>query len=73
MEKISVAEARRSEAIGRRLSDVFEAPFVDALHADRRENPDGSTLFRVPLVGRNETAVRLLVNATAVFWPRRAI
>jgi two-component system, NtrC family, sensor kinase len=56
----------RSEAIGRRLSDVFEAPFVDALHADRRENPDGSTLFRVPLAGRNETAVRLLVNATAV-------
>jgi two-component system, NtrC family, sensor kinase len=56
----------RTEAIGRTLSDVFEAPFIEALHADRRENPDGSTLFRVPLVGRNEAAARLLVNATAV-------
>jgi two-component system NtrC family sensor kinase len=56
----------RSEAIGRALSDVFEAPFVEALQADRRENPNGSTLFRVPLVGRNERAARLLVNATAV-------
>jgi two-component system NtrC family sensor kinase len=56
----------RSEAIGRTLSDVFEAPFVEALHADRHENPGGSTLFRVPLVARNESAARLLVNATAV-------
>jgi PAS domain-containing protein len=32
----------RSEAIGRTLGDVFEATFVEALRADRRENPDGS-------------------------------
>jgi len=56
----------RSEAIGRALGDVFEGTFVEALRADRRENPDGSTLFRVPLVGRKEDASRLLVNATAV-------
>jgi two-component system NtrC family sensor kinase len=56
----------RSEAIGRTLNDVFEAQFVEALHADRRENPNGSTLLRVPLAGRSETAQRLLVNATAV-------
>jgi two-component system, NtrC family, sensor kinase len=56
----------RSEAIGRTLGDVFEATFVEALRADRLENPEGSTLFRVPLVGRKEDASRLLVNATAV-------
>jgi PAS domain S-box-containing protein len=55
----------RDEAIGRTLSDAFEAPFVEALRADRRENPPGSTLFRVPLTGRKQGA-RLLVNATAV-------
>jgi two-component system NtrC family sensor kinase len=56
----------RSAAIGRKLDDVFEATFVEALRADRRENPAGSTLLRVPLVGRKEEAARLLVNATAV-------
>ena len=29
----------RSAAIGRMLSDVFDAPFVDALRADCEENP----------------------------------
>ncbi len=45
---------------------MFEATFVEALRAERRENPSGSTLFRVPLTGRNEDAARLLVNVTAV-------
>jgi PAS domain S-box-containing protein len=56
----------RSEAIGRTLGDVFETTFVEALRAERRENSEGSTLFRVPLVGRKEEGARLLVNATAV-------
>ncbi len=56
----------RSDAIGRTLGNVFDAPFVDALGADRRENPNGSTLFRVPLVGRKEDGAPLLVNATVV-------
>jgi len=56
----------REHAIGRTLSDVFEAPFVDALRAERRENPGGAALFRVPLTGRKEDATRLLVNATVV-------
>jgi len=56
----------RMDAIGRSLVDVFEAPFVEALRAERRENPSGSTLFRVPLTGRHEDAPRLLVNVTAV-------
>ena len=55
----------RSEAIGRALGDVFDAPFVEALRAERGDNPRGSTLFRVPLAGRKE-GVSLLVNATAV-------
>jgi PAS domain S-box-containing protein len=59
----------RSDAIGRKLRDVFEGPFVEALRAEQVENPNGSTLFRVPLAGRLESS-RLLVNATAV--PLRA-
>src|SRR5262249_18552532 len=59
----------RSDAIGRKLGDVFEGPFVEALRAEQVENPNGSTLFRVPLAGRLESS-RLLVNATAV--PLRA-
>jgi two-component system, NtrC family, sensor kinase len=60
----------RAAAIGRRLVDVFEAPFVEALGAARREHPDGATLFKVPLTGHrvvteNEPP-RLLVNATVV-------
>ena len=55
----------RLDAVGRSLGDVFETPFIEALRAERRENPRGSTLFRVPLTGRRE-GVRLLVNATAV-------
>jgi PAS domain S-box-containing protein len=56
----------RLEAIGRPLADVFETAFVEALRADQRENPAGSTLFRVPLVSRNEDGAPLLVNVTAV-------
>jgi two-component system NtrC family sensor kinase len=56
----------RTEAIGRPLAKVFETTFVEALRAERLENPSGSTLFRVPLTGRNEEAARLLVNVTAV-------
>ena len=65
----------RSSAIGRRLPDVFDQPFVDALRAAWRENPYGATLFRVPLLRRSrsgdgtpaaDASSKLLVNATAV-------
>jgi signal transduction histidine kinase len=56
----------RADAIDRTLAHVFEATFVEALRAERLENPSGSTLFRVPLTGRGEDAARLLVNVTAV-------
>jgi two-component system NtrC family sensor kinase len=63
----------RSSAIGRRLPDLFDQPFVDALRAAWRENPFGATLFRVPLTRRSrsgdlpaDASSKLLVNATAV-------
>jgi PAS domain S-box-containing protein len=63
----------RAEAVGRPLSTIFDAPFVEALRAAREENPHGTTLFKVPLTGRRRNerssdneAARLLVNATVV-------
>ena len=44
--------ARRGRSAGT-LDDVFDAPFVEALRAARREHPRGATLFQVPLVGRD--------------------
>jgi PAS domain S-box-containing protein len=65
----------RTNAIGRRLPDVFDQPFVDALRAAWQENPYGATLSRVPLTRRSRSggadagddrSSKLLVNATAV-------
>jgi len=61
----------RADAVGRRLSDVFDQQFVEALRSERDENPLGTTLFKVPLVSRvaaseDGTVARLLVNATVV-------
>jgi two-component system, NtrC family, sensor kinase len=65
----------RTHAIGRRLPDVFDQPFVDALRAAWQENPYGATLSRVPLTRRSRSgeddssddrSSKLLVNATAI-------
>ena len=62
----------RAEAVGRPLSEIFDAPFVDALRAARQENPRGTTLFKVPLISRRKVdgsegeSARLQVNATVV-------
>ena len=63
----------REEAVGKTLGEVFDTPFVEALGAARREHPQGTTLYRVPLNARNTDADpdeagphRILVNATAV-------
>ena len=59
------------EAVGRPLGAVFEAPFVEAIRAARRDTPDGATLSRIPLPGRGIHARRsLIVNAAVV--PLRA-
>ena len=41
-----------SAAIGRRLEDVFDGPFVEALRAAQRDAPGGASLYRVPLAAR---------------------
>ena len=56
----------REAAIGCRLGDLFDAPFVEALRAARQDHPYGATLYRVPLSSRDSTMPRLLVNATEV-------
>jgi two-component system, NtrC family, sensor kinase len=56
----------RDAAIGKRLGDIFDAHFVEALGAARLEHPYGATLYRVPLSSRDSDAPRLLVNATEV-------
>jgi len=63
----------RADAIDRPMEVVFDAPFVEALRAARRDSPRGARLFKVPLngcrpdaQGGNSARPRLLVNATAV-------
>src|SRR5882672_7652783 len=56
----------REAAIGRKLGDIFDAPFVEALRAARQDHPYGATLYRVPLSSRDSETPRLLVNATEV-------
>ena len=56
----------REAAIGCRLGDLFDAPFVEALRAARQDHPYGATLYRVPLESRDRNTPRLLVNATEV-------
>ena len=56
----------RDQAVGRTLAEVFEAPFVEALRAERRERPEGSVLSRAPLASRRAGGGPLLVNATMV-------
>ena len=52
---------RSVDAVGQRLEHLFEAPFVEALRAARRDTPGGTTLSRVPVQGRDGRA--LIVNA----------
>jgi two-component system, NtrC family, sensor kinase len=56
----------RQTAIGGTLGDVFDAPFVEALRAARRDHPNGATLSRAPIGSRQHDMARLLVNATEV-------
>jgi PAS domain S-box-containing protein len=61
----------RADASGRPLDELFDAPFVEAVRAARRDASYGTTLSRIPLGGRGEEDGRsLLVNAAVV--PLRA-
>jgi two-component system NtrC family sensor kinase len=60
-----------TDAIGHKLDEVFDGPFVEALRAAQREAPNGASLYRVPLAGRGSRASdRLRVNVATV--PLRA-
>ena len=61
----------REEAAGRGLHDLFDAPFVEAIRAARRDTPNGATLSRVPLAGRGAAEGRTIV-ANAAVVPLRA-
>ena len=61
-----------ADAVGRSLAEVFDAPFVEAIRASRRDTPDGTTLSRIPFRGRGPRAAdALIVNAAVV--PLRAL
>ena len=61
----------RAEAGGRALDDVFDAPFVEAIRAARRDTPEGATLSRMPLRAAGARGRHtLIVNAAVV--PLRA-
>jgi two-component system, NtrC family, sensor kinase len=55
-----------ASVLGRRLAEVFDAHFVEAVTAALRERPDGATLSRVPLVSHRAAGDRLLCNVTIV-------
>jgi two-component system, NtrC family, sensor kinase len=57
-----------ADVIGRSLDDVFDAQFVEAIRAARRDTPNGTTLSRLPLDVPG--ADLLIVNAAVV--PLRA-
>jgi two-component system NtrC family sensor kinase len=56
----------RALAVGQALPSIFERGLVDALCAARRDNPDGVTLYRMPIGSRERPDRRLLVNITTV-------
>ena len=60
----------KGDATGRRLDELFEASFVEALRAARRDAPLGTTLSRLQLGQRVEGGSPLILNAAVV--PLRA-
>ena len=59
-----ISGVSRGDAVGLPLHEVFDAPFVEAIRAARRDTPGGATLSRIPLA-RRETGA-LIVNAAVV-------
>ena len=53
---------RHEAAVGRRIDEVFDAAFFDALRGARQESPEGAAVYRVQLITRHDPARRLLVN-----------
>jgi two-component system, NtrC family, sensor kinase len=61
-----------ADATGRQLDELFDAPFVEAIRAARRDTPEGATLSRMPLLGRAPHAAEQLIVNAAVVPLRRA-
>jgi PAS domain S-box-containing protein len=53
-----------TSALGRRLADVFDTRFVEAVTAALRDQPEGAILSRIPLVTHRAPDDRLLLNVT---------
>ncbi len=62
----------REQAVGRMLSEVFDAPVVDTIRAARRDSPEGAALSRIRLAGRGGAAGRTMIVDAAVV-PLRAL
>lgn len=57
----------RSAALAQTVDAMFDGHVIDMLAAARRDHPEGTTLFRVPLAARGaREGERLLVNLTTV-------
>ena len=57
----------RSAVLGRSVDQFFDSHLLDLLNAVRRDHPEGTTIFRVPLVARGTRAGEtVLVNVTTV-------
>ena len=55
-----------ASAINRRLPEVFDGRFAEAVTAALRERPEGATLSRIPLVSHHAADDRLLLNVTVM-------
>jgi PAS domain S-box-containing protein len=57
----------RAEALGQPIDRLFDSHFLESLRASLRERPQGTTVFRMPLVARGSREdAHLLVNVTTV-------
>jgi PAS domain S-box-containing protein len=57
----------RADALGQPLDRLFDSHLIDTLRNSLHEKPQGTTVFRMPLVGRGSRAdARLLVNVTTI-------
>jgi PAS domain S-box-containing protein len=61
-----------NDATGLVLDELFDAPFVEAIRAARRDTPEGATLSRMPLPARGARAKETLMVNAAVVPLRRA-
>ena len=62
---------RSADAVGKKLEELFDPSFVEALRAARRDTPTGATLSRVPLQARGDREDRAVI-VNAALAPLRA-